>query len=101
MSKKEVKSALFLFALLLLVATTKSQFTNPGCSSFSAQNKCLACHDRYYLLAGICFPVNPLCLTYNSTNGNCLSCYEGFMLVGSSCVPIPEIPFCLNYSAQG
>jgi hypothetical protein len=99
--KALASSALTIAIVFFLALTVNSQFTNPGCSSFSSQKQCLACQDRYYLLAGICFPVSPLCLTYDSTNGNCLTCYQTFMLVGSGCIPMPDIPFCLNYSAQG
>jgi hypothetical protein len=48
--------------------------------------------------AGICFPVSPLCLTYNSTNGNCLSCYNEFMIVGSGCQRVAKITNCSTYS---
>ena len=68
--------SLKLLLLVLLTVTAASQFINPGCASFT-NNLCNSCLDRYYLLNNICLPVNPLCLTYNQTNGNCLSCYSG------------------------
>lgn len=87
--------------LLLLLILSHSQFTNPGCSNFSSSNLCLSCLNRYYLVSGICFPVNPLCLTYNPSNGNCLTCYSGFILSGSICITAPTILYCQNYSLDG
>lgn len=92
------QSSILIIALFVL--TVHSQFTNPGCSVFNA-TQCISCQQRYYLLAGICFPVNPLCQGYNNTNGNCLSCYEGFILSAYTCVPVPIVPNCLRYAQDG
>jgi len=90
-----------LLAFALLFTLTLTQFTNPGCSSFNTNNNCISCINRYYLLSGICFPVSPLCLTYDQTSGQCLTCYSGFMLNQGNCLPVPKISNCLTYSSTG
>jgi hypothetical protein len=89
-----------LVLLSLLLLTVSSQFTNPGCSSFDVNNDCLACADRYYLQFGICYPVSPLCLTYNNTNGYCLTCFQGYSLNGTICQRTTS-PNCAQYSTSG
>lgn len=91
-------SKLIIIAILLTISM--AQFTNPGCANFDSNNICQSCLNNYYLLSGICFPVSPLCLTYNPTNGNCLSCYNGFILSGTTCAIAPQIANCLNYSSS-
>ena len=86
-----------IFLILFLITLSTSQFTNPGCSTYSSTNICIACLDRYFLSFGFCMPVTPLCLTYDKNNGNCLSCYEGFALTGVACSLIP-IPNCIQSS---
>jgi len=33
-----------------------------------------------------CTPINPLCRTFNISNGNCLSCFPGYFLANGSCL---------------
>ena len=64
--------------LFLLTISCVSEFTNPGCDQFDDEQKCIGCKDRYFLEWGVCYPVSPLCLDYDSKSGACLSCYENY-----------------------
>jgi hypothetical protein len=61
---------------------------NSGCKTFDSNGQCKVCSTRYYLdIDYICQPVNPQCLTYDSSNGACLSCYPGFGVLEGTCLP--------------
>ena len=67
---------------------------DPNCAKYT-DGVCESCSNRYYFgPEGICFPVNPLCNTYNA-QGGCLSCYPAYTLSGVNCI-ITRIddPFC-------
>ena len=60
---------------------------DPNCNLRSLKGTCLQCIASYYLNSnGYCTVANPLCRTYNLTNGHCLSCYKGYTVSGESCV---------------
>jgi len=86
--------------LSILFLTASAQFTNPGCTNFTAANDCIACSDRYYLQNGICYPVSPLCNTYSNTTGACLTCFQGFELNGNACQRTTT-PNCAQYNSNG
>lgn len=66
--------------------------SDPNCATFQ-NNVCIMCSKFYYFNSnGRCTGVNPLCQTYNTTNGNCLSCYSGFQLSGIVCVNATVAP---------
>jgi hypothetical protein len=54
------------------------------CASWSG-NTCLKCSVNAYFNNGVCTQVNPLCMTFDSSNGNCLSCYNGYTLYNGYC----------------
>lgn len=80
----------------------------PSANSFCAKwngTECSECSRGTFLNAvGICAVVNPLCLTFNMTNGNCLSCYQGYALNGSICVVSnstgPSDPNCKTWNGS-
>lgn len=49
----------------------------------------------------ICAVANPLCLTFNETNGDCLSCYAGYSLAQGACLvsnaTTPTDPYCQKF----
>lgn len=80
------------------------------CSSISAPiincliqvgSVCSVCQDRYYLSSNLCLQVSPLCVTYDSANGNCLSCNTDESLENGYCISISDpIPNCLIQAAD-
>ena len=49
---------------------------------------CVKCFNRYYYESSTntCKEADPLCKTFDSTNGNCKTCYTGFILQGAKCI---------------
>jgi hypothetical protein len=46
--------------------------TDPNCANYNINGICTQCAYFYYKnIQNICQQVNPLCATYNNTNGNC------------------------------
>lgn len=43
-------------------------FRDPNCKEFNG-NDCIKCSERFYINAGKCLPVNPLCQGYSQING--------------------------------
>ena len=44
-------------------------------------NKCIQCSTKAYMnIDNRCIQSNPLCATFNHSNGNCLTCYSGFVI---------------------
>ena len=87
-------------ALLFLLGIASCEFTNPGCAQFDQDNKCVGCIERYFLELGVCYPVSPLCLTYNPSNGACLTCYDNYELKNGMCMRKP-IANCRSYTPLG
>lgn len=59
---------------------------DPNCARFN-EGICLTCSSGFYFgNDGLCKQANPLCETFDQTNGNCLSCFFGFALKGGNCV---------------
>jgi hypothetical protein len=82
---------ILLLACMLMLTDSSLQ----GCTVATPQGICYACHNRYYLVGKQCNLVNPLCNTYNSTNGQCLSCFKGYILNNQLCVKDSPIdPYC-------
>lgn len=72
------------------------------CSAYN-NSVCISCSFGYYFdSAKRCQQVNPLCLTYDSLNGNCLSCYIGYSLQSAKCIPTPQIldPNCYKFNGN-
>lgn len=64
----------------------ESQITDQYCKTWNG-TVCIECSKgAFFLPNGICQPVNPLCKTYDSSNGDCTSCYDSFALQGGKCV---------------
>ena len=59
---------------------------DPNCARFN-EGICITCSSGFYFgNDGLCKQANPLCETFDQTNGNCLSCFFGFALNGGNCV---------------
>lgn len=63
---------------------------------------CAQCaFGSYFDINHVCQIVDPLCATFNSTNGNCLTCYSSYILKGGKCVKDTNNsvtdPFCANF----
>ena len=56
----------------------------PACRTYNFQAICSECWNRFYLLAGVCYPVSPLCVNYNATSGQCIDCIQGYGLSSST-----------------
>jgi len=53
---------------------------NPNCLAFNL-TRCINCKVGYYVgIKSICTTENPLCLTYNMTDGVCITCGPGYIL---------------------
>jgi len=51
---------------------------------------CVQCSRSAYFRNGVCTQSDPLCKTFDQSNGNCLSCYAGYVLNGGNCVRAPD-----------
>jgi hypothetical protein len=79
---------------LCVLATSLSPF----CDTFSG-SVCSNCVDGYFIYSGGCAQANPICLTYNMTNGQCLTCYPGNIAQNGNCVNAQSIsPFCSTFN---
>jgi hypothetical protein len=66
-----------------LAGNSSSSAIDPNCAAFAA-GACVRCSKNFYFGAnGTCLGVNPLCQTFDLTNGHCLSCYQSYVLMGS------------------
>jgi hypothetical protein len=66
----------------------------PACLSYDFQSNCLACAQRYVLMAAVCTPVSPLCDNYHPQTAVCLDCVSGLGLssINGNCEPIQSAP---------
>lgn len=62
---------------------------DPNCAQWNGR-VCVQCSPDAYFQNGVCVLADPLCRTWDRTNGNCLSCYKGYSLAGSGCVIAPN-----------
>lgn len=75
------------------VSFTQGQTSNggavildPNCSKYDANGNCITCALLYFKnQSNICQMVNPICATYDETNGECTSCYPGYTLNEGDC----------------
>ena len=75
-------------------------FRDPNCKTFNG-NDCIKCSERFYINAGKCLPVNPLCQGYSEINGQCTSCYPGYSVDGGKCIVGGSIePNCQTFSGN-
>jgi hypothetical protein len=58
---------------------------DPNCNIPSSTG-CISCKYNFYLSAGVCNPVSPLCYGYDLTNGQCLDCVQGYTLSNGACI---------------
>ncbi len=59
------------------VVSTNS-VSDPNCKTWDGST-CLACaFGAYFSPDRVCLIANPLCKTFDPSNGNCLSCYDSF-----------------------
>ena len=58
---------------------------DPGCQECSSRkpNKCVTCHDGFYLRRNKCLPCNDNCK--KCTRDQCLECYENAFLSNGQC----------------
>jgi hypothetical protein len=71
---------------------------SPFCDTFSGSS-CTNCVSGYYVFSGGCAQANPICLTYNMTNGQCLTCYPGNIAQNGNCVDAKSLnPFCSTFN---
>jgi hypothetical protein len=72
-----------------------------NCASWtnSVCDKCA--FGSYFDVNHICQIVDPLCATFNSSNGYCLSCYSSYVLTNGKCLKDTNNtivdPFCANF----
>jgi hypothetical protein len=52
----------------------------PACLTYDFRSVCVQCRNRFFLTAGTCRPVDPLCLDYRNDTGTCTSCLQGYGL---------------------
>lgn len=70
-----------------VAGNSSSSAIDPNCAAFAA-GACVRCSKNFYFdVNGTCVAVNPLCQTFDPSNGNCLSCYQSYVLSSGSCVP--------------
>jgi proprotein convertase subtilisin/kexin type 5 len=68
-----------------------SQPSDILCAEWSGKT-CLKCAQNAYFVNGVCNQANPLCKSYDNTNGDCLSCYNGYDLIAGKCVANNSTP---------
>ena len=56
-----------------------------NCVEFEG-DQCLKCFNMFYVKDNTCQEVDPLCKTFDSSNGQCTTCYSLFTLRGGECV---------------
>lgn len=77
-----------------------SQPADVLCARWSGST-CLQCSKSSYSVNGVCTQSDPLCKTFDSTNGACTSCYNGYLLQGGACEQDksgPADPLCAQWS---
>lgn len=52
----------------------------PACLTYDFNSICTQCYNRFYLAAGVCNPVSPLCYNYSNNTGQCVDCITGYGL---------------------
>lgn len=63
-----------------------SSNSDSNCESL-VNSVCQKCYNGYFLsLFNICTQSNPLCKTFDHSNGACLSCYPGYSLSAGNCI---------------
>lgn len=69
---------------------------NPHCFTWS---ECVACQPGYYFgVGGICTLADPICATFNPSNGYCTSCHAGYVVSGTTCLAqILVNPYCTSW----
>lgn len=76
-----------------------------NCNLRSLTGACLQCIASYYLADnGYCKAANPLCRTFNNSNGDCLSCYKGYVIKEKTCALESSgstDPNCLKFLPSG
>lgn len=55
-------------------------------------NVCTKCSVNAWFNNGVCTQVNPLCKTFDSTNGACLTCYQGYAVSYGNCALVQVGP---------
>lgn len=75
--------------------------TDQNCASWNG-SICLQCaFGSYFDSSHVCQIVDPLCATFNNTNGFCLSCYSSYVLGNGKCLKdtnnTVNDPFCANF----
>ena len=57
-----------------------------GCSEIK-DNICLKCARDYWQDSnGVCILSDPICKTFDKTNGDCLTCFSGYKLENATCI---------------
>jgi len=63
-----------------------NNYIDPNCASFT-NNVCVKCSKNYYFgIKGLCILANPLCQTFDPTNGKCLTCFQSYVLNKGECI---------------
>jgi hypothetical protein len=92
-SNKLILSICCLF-VFIAVCSSKSPPVDPNCVMYKG-TKCLHCSYQYYFgKNGICTPINPLCLSFDSRARVCRACYPGYALVHGQCIAEISDPNC-------
>lgn len=78
---------------------------DPNCNLRGTTGECLQCIASYYISSnGYCKASDPLCKTFNRTNGHCLTCYKGYVLKETVCAMETTgvtDPNCLKFLPSG
>jgi hypothetical protein len=73
-----------------ILGDDKNSAIDPNCAAFAA-GACVRCSKNFYFgVNGACLAVNPLCQTFDPTNGNCLSCYQSYTISSGTCILDPN-----------
>ena len=59
--------------------------SNSICNGMDFYGNCLGCYGGYYLKAGVCYVMDPMCAAFNYTTYKCTSCYQGYTLTDGKC----------------
>ncbi len=70
---------------------SNSRNSDVNCANQGADGVCVACFSGFYVKAGRCEKISPLCNGANLKTGECLGCFPGYVNVQGECqIPDPK-----------
>lgn len=67
-------------------ATVSAEQSIANCFKYTTAGQCQECYKLYYLSNNECIEADPLCKTFDPSNGRCLTCYSSFTLKDGRCI---------------